>query len=394
MCSPAADGHLSKSNVLVVVDCDLVRRNLKRDKSAFEELVRRYYDLIRLAALIVCVLTAMPGVTLSTEQAEFNVKKIVDMLNLARRTIENGEIRMILWRSPRPSMSEEEARRKVEMERKRWEEIYKSSSGEMKRMAEKILQPQSLRDLFEYLTKGFPKIEERYITFKVMKDAPDEKLNDALCVKIHIMDRGRPFWYVESLYIKSVVVNRESMAYIWVDPRIDWGFVDKAGSSVAEVDIPYHLVGRLMRKVDADQVRKFSKKHLDGSEVFVLELAFRTKKIAPLMEKIWVDPQKGFSVVRRETYLVMGKKTLVETIFCKDFKEYPGGIWYPSYVERVRYSPFSKKVKDKCSYSIKEADFNIRISDQFFNFSRENFIHLGIPLISWYGKPVNRQNRF
>ncbi|HIE14001.1 TPA: hypothetical protein EYP70_01875 [Candidatus Bathyarchaeota archaeon] len=324
--------------------------------------------------------------SLATSKVKFDVKEIVDALNFARRTIEDGEITMILWRSPRPSMSEEEARKKVENEKKRWEEIYKNSAGELKKFAKKAIQPQSLNDLFEYFAKGFPKIEERYITFKVTKEASDEELDDAFCTKIHIMDRGKPFWYAESLYIKSVIVNQESMAYIPVGPRMNPGFVGKAVS--VEVDIPYHLVGRLMHKVETNQVKKVARERLDSSEVLLVELAFRVRKVIPLVEKIWVDPQKGFSVVRCEIYYA---KALVETTFCKDFKEYSGGLWYPSYVEKVKYSPFSRKAKDRCSYSIKEADFNIGVSEQFFDFSREDFIRLGIPLTRWYGQPVYGQ---
>ena len=186
------------------------------------------------------------------DQAEFKVKEIVEALNFARRTIEDGEMRIILWRSPRSSMSEEEARRAVEKKRKYWSKVLENSKGELRKNAEMAIK--SLDSYFKFLTKGFPLYEERNIVFKVDKEVSDGDLPNAYRVRIHSIDRRSydyPPWFVESLYIKDTVVGYEHTAYLWASFRENRGFVERAHPT--DTDIPYHLIGRMLHKVSRSQ---------------------------------------------------------------------------------------------------------------------------------------------
>ena len=158
-----------------------------------------------------------------------------------------------------------------------------------------------------------------------------------------------------------------------------------------------HLYGRVRFKIDVNQVKKVYKA---DSGLLVLELDLGTTKASGNRQlhqflKLWINPEEGFSVVREEErYEIDGNKSASFTIRnYPEFKEYPSGVWYPTSFEYTLYTfggrirP-TKKVISEFTVIIKEADFNIGVPEEFFEFTLEEMKQTDILLFSWYEQPV------
>ena len=339
-------------------------------------------------------LCSKPECESQMNEVGLSVKEIVDALNFARRVIKDGEITYVSSSTIDLTNSKKDVNRKIKELSQRLKE---SKSGqEKKRIRDDI---QLHKDWLELLPE-WPTHNECYIAFQVPGGGTDNELQSACYKRVHLTDKRslkrRPF-FIESLYHKTVIVSGEHMASLIVSVPDPWetnvignndGFVEK---SHPVIEFSFYLLGRASFKIDVNQVKKVYK---ENSGLLVMELDLGEIKVSGgykphRVVKLWINPQEGFSVVREERYEIAGKlSVLSDTRSYGRFKEYPGGIWYPTYFEYVRYTPVTKKVKMRFTVVIKEADFNIGVPERFFDFTLEEMKQVDILLSSWYGKGV------
>lgn len=332
---------------------------------------------------------------------DLTLEEVVEALNFSRRVIEDGELQVIYFRAAEPKVSSGDETRSLEVDVAQWKEKYRT----VKHQKEKKGIQQELgasEGKLEYLTKGRGTYEERNIVFQVKKHSRIPNLSEDLYFRIHRIDRhdeyegnlGAYNAYTRGLnlpvqYHNTVILDGEHTIYLWADgTRTNAGFVEPL--RLALVRIPYQLWGRSPLDITVERVRDFQKETHDTFAGYTVE--FETEHdlgkihsitgllLDSVTQKLWVDPQQGFSVIRLDVqFHAKGVHTTVEVYRYGSFQKLRGGIWYPSIFEVTTYSPLDPAIIiSNVSYEIKEADFNIGIPEGFFDGLVENGRQMGL----------------
>jgi len=132
------------------------------------------------------------------------------------------------------------------------------------------------------------------------------------------------------------------------------------------------LFGRSYTQLEPLLVEIINKELSNGSVQYILKCRFLGD--SERVEKLWVIPDKGFTISRREIYY-NGK--LEALIVNNDFKEFENGVWFPKEIIETQYkkgigpdeTPTSDNIEIQEKYILQEAEFNIDIDENLFNLS-------------------------
>lgn len=327
------------------------------------------------------------------DEVSFTVQEIVDALNLVSRTITDGEITLVTSSTMDITDTENDVKRSIrELSRR----LKQAKSERVRKRISKGIQ---LHKDWLKLLQRWPIRDESYVTFKVPQSDTNDELQ-LLYKRMHSTDkRGfeqKPDFF-ESLYHKTQIVSGEHLALLIVTVTDAWdrnAIGNNAGSvekSALTDKFSFHLLGRVRFKVHVDQVEKV---YREDSGLLVMELDLgKTMALGATnlhrFYKLWIDPRKGFSVVREEgQYQIDGKSKVASVRTYKGVKEYPGGIWYPTSFEFTSYTIGTEKIDWKFTQEIVEGDFNIGVPVEFFEFTLEEMKQIDILLTNWYEQPV------
>jgi hypothetical protein len=237
----------------------------------------------------------------------------------------------------------------------------------------------------------------------VPQGAADDELQ-VLYGRYHLTDKrgfNQETRFFEGLYHKTTIVSTEHTADLIVSVVDPWDG-NAIGLNIGSVeksrqvdDLPLHLFGRVRFKINVNQVKKVYKA---DSGLLVMELALGTTKVSENRQlhrfsKLWISPKEGFSVVREEVQNKIDDKYDIEIRSYGGFKEYAGGVWYPTSLEYTHYVAGGRKrrikrVISEVTVMIREADFNIGVPEEFFEFTLEEMKQIDILLSDWYEQPV------
>ena len=358
-----------------------------------------YYRVvgIMLAIFLILGLSTKSKSDSQMDEVGFTVQEIVDALNFASRTIVDGEITEVSF----STMDITDKKRDVQR-------IIKELNRELKQSKNKNAQKRISRDIQLHkdwlkLLPKWPIRNECYATFKVPQGADDDELQ-VLYGRYHLTDKrgfNQETRFFEGLYHKTTIVSTEHTADLIVSVVDPWEG-NAIGLNIGSVeksrqvdDLPLHLFGRVRFKINVNQVKKVYKA---DSGLLVMELALGTTKVSENRQlhrfsKLWISPKEGFSVVREEVQNKIDDKYDIEIRSYGGFKEYAGGVWYPTSLEYTRYVAGGRKrrikrVISEVTVMIREADFNIGVPEEFFEFTLEEMKQIDILLSDWYEQPV------
>lgn len=348
---------------------------------------------------------------------DLTLEEVVEAVNFSRRVIEDGELQLIYTEAPKPERLSEDEMKSLEADVAQWKEKYKMTERQQEkhRIREEL---DAAERRLEYSTKGRVICEQRNIVFQVKVYAASPNPSEDLYFRIHMIDRhdeyegdlGVNSSYIELLdlptqYHNTVLYDGEHTIYLWADVTgSNTGLIDNIQS--AAIQIPYHLWGRSYHEIVAEKVRDFNKEIHQTSAVYTIELelerdlnelatASGLSTIDRVTQRVWVDSQQGFSVIRLEIRLyVKGNFTILQVCRYGQFREFRGGIWFPATVENTIYDLLDPtKITDTFSYEIQEAEFNIGIPSDFFNGLVDEGIRLGLLNYSQNGFNDSQDNQ-
>lgn len=324
----------------------------------------------------------------------------------SRRVIEDGELNTILFYSPRESdlLSEKKAVQRAKAEFEKWkinyakEKARKSITTEQDKLNIQAMTSYFFDDYVQYLVKGKAIYEEQNIAFQVKQKCDETQPLECFLYRLRTINRYNEYEHPELLnnrYLQQVmpteikyhnlkIVNHEYRVSFWASPErggISLGSIRPAHSS--GIHLPFHLIGRSLFPVQIRDVVAHSWEKTTEHKYYTVEYIPRGIKSPPGIRgtiKIWLDPLLDFCVVRDESYFytTKGKIKKHETLYT-EFKEYPGGIWYPTRIESSYY-PNPKASGIRFSYIIREADFNIGMPLDFFDLDPKEAWSTGIKI--------------
>lgn len=334
---------------------------------------------------------------------DLSLEEVVEAVNFSRLVIEDGELQARYFEAPKPERSSEDKIKLTEANAAQLKEQYKMTKHhkEKSRIKKELA---VLKGRAEHFTKGRGYYEQRNIVFKVKEYSAYPNPSEDLYLRIHRIDRHDEYEgdlgvnnsYIELLnlsfqYHHTIISDGEQTFYLWADcSGGNAGAVDEDQSSTAMM-IPCHLWGRSFHEIVLEKVSDFKKSKHKTSVVYTIEFELEhdlnglasvtgLSAIDKVTQKVWVNSQQGFAVVRIEVrFYVQGNVTIVQVCRYGQFREFRGGIWYPGTFENTTYNPLDPtEITGTYSYEIEQADFNVGIPNDYFNNVVDNASRLGL----------------
>nr|HID57600.1 hypothetical protein [Desulfobacterales bacterium] len=333
-----------------------------------------------LAVMIVTVIGLLELSYLSPGAYELTVPQIVEGLDQSREAIRTGEVRCLFHEVQYPMKSSEEIQRIAEEEisrrRRKW-----------------LIPPESdpqLKALFEEKAQGIRLgVQKRYGRWEILEERkwifalegrhtlrPTKAYRYRLEIqnKKQIPCTGPIARHLGWNYSVIQVFNGEYQVRLehteFEDKSLDFAIKFPAYGGVEKVNSFKHieLLGRPWFKMShfLSSLRILKKELRDGIVQYLIEYTTQDKDTV----KLWIQPERGFTVSRAELFNSEGKLTVL-AIF-DDYLEF-SGVWYPTDVTEIWLKGIrpGKEIREEDlrrqrHYKVLEARFNFPVDEKTF----------------------------
>lgn len=341
------------------------------------------------------------------------LEEVIDLVNFSRLIIEDGELNVIYFLSPKKSslLPENGATQHAKIEFERWKREYEKEKGRrnIDPTTDK-LNIQNAMDYFEghitYLMDGRALYTEQNIAFQLKPDADlTDNLTDpdgSLLYRLYAVDRFNQYddneptikskYLAQSMplsidYHNLLIFNREYRLHLSSSPQMSIGSVEPPRD--AAIHVPFNLMGRQQFPFQIEDVVNHYWENTDTGRYLTIEIEPDSPEgffekfghgIEGAITKVWLDPELDYCVVRDEYYLygAQGKLKISDDTY-SEFKLFPGDIWFPTRIEGKMYSVRKPNTIDmEYFYIVREAAFNIGMPHFFFDLDIKEVLSTGI----------------
>ncbi|MCD6506402.1 hypothetical protein J7M22_07220 [Candidatus Poribacteria bacterium] len=293
---------------------------------------------------------------------KLTLSEIVEGLNLARKTIRSGELRLEYRIGPRP-MRPADAYKAV----KRYQEILS--------LKPKVITYKGDSDIafiYNMLLAGIPRREEWTVFFEVFNsfyryrlEIRDWTIQDVPVGIAEIFNLGYQRTYLFDGQYQVRLREAERLApiaqfftgeryryfhHFEQMGRLDFQMPAVPESQSVEMDETASNYPRLIG-VEKDK---------EGKDIYILQFCDL---------KLWVSPEEGFCLRKVEKHLDSFRAGLVNYAKVSSYEDYRAfsGVWYPTRITMVYFSRSNGEIKKlQLSYNILEASFNVSFPESFF----------------------------
>jgi hypothetical protein len=231
---------------------------------------------------------------------------------------------------------------------------------------------QNTKDVYLWLMKeGKMRLEQLY----------DEKNNKSKMIALFDEEKTYNFLYSPDDPTKLGQVHIYKAPYPYFTP------------SAIPIDYPLTLLGiYLERKPLSDMLREskvssIGREKLNNSECYVFDIEWEQevktengdKYVEKLKKRLWVDPKKGFAIVKRADFSPTDNQ-IFYTLEVERFEEFKEGIWLPRKVVGTLFLPGENGKREPAIQRVFEMDklqINSELSDELFkaNLEKGTFVY-------------------
>jgi hypothetical protein len=316
-------------------------------EQGFKEVKKVMKSFFFIGTILCLLLSNSVGWAQSLDSSE-----IITILNLSRESIRSGDIRILSIETKRRSA-----------------EYITGTERYLKEIAPQAM-PGYMFDhkdeIFSYmLKKEEENAEEQHITFEVNIGVPSLELSRYKIVKV---DR-RP---LNPLRGVGHFVHAGSYRVVTYDGELGAEEIDSPYTqsliglyySMPE-PISFHLFGRSQRQIPPDAQINSSSTTAGGEQTYQIRFPFQIRDGVFGQCKLFVDPKRGFAVVREENFY---EGAIFFSVDYSEFKEIDS-IPYPTRIQMKEYQ--KTKLMKQTTIEVKEGVFNVTFPSDFFTVDRK-----------------------
>ena len=318
---------------------------------------------------------------------DFTLEQLINGVKLSREEIRSGELHVIISGSEAPLMTMEEGQRWLEEQKQE----LRNNIDQKGRIGDTEFNTALKRDAFykfrleqlsQMLQRQLDSIEfyrEQNIAFEIY--GPNTQFGNRTSnfryrsvINNRLIDRSEPY-FLPDYYVSVFDGETLLKEYEYKSGQLT-EVVDRYFGDVSTEFYVYDQLGRSVGSIPIDSAKLLGKEVIDSVTCYIVK--FQPEEHPTVVVKYWIAPDKGFCVYKEEYgaaekgSVAMASPQLV--CYNADFRQFPGGIWYPTQRRVVSYHKRGSRkgqISSDKSFFIKNAVFNGNFPNDFFYIDSE-----------------------